>query len=449
VGLAGPDNIKEAMVTIGIRREDKNEWERRVPLIPHDIAELIVGKGYDFVVQPSNIRAFGDNSFTEIGAEINEDLSEAKFVFAVKEIPEELFLKDTVYCFFSHVIKGQAYNMPMLRKIMDVGATLIDYECVTDELDRRLVFFGNYAGLAGMIDALWATGQRLRWEGVPNPFEKIKPAHEYDNLKEAKRSIARVAEEIEETGLPEQMVPFIIGYAGYGNVSRGAQEIMELFPEREILPEELADFDADPKHSKHLIYKVVFKEEDMVRPKNSGDEFELQDYYDYPEKYDGIFEEYLPHLEILANCIYWTDKYPRLLTTDYLRRAYDTYYRPRPRVIADISCDIEGAIECTTICTDSGAPVYVYNPFDGHVTMGVKGIGPVVLSIDNLPGQLPVDSSTYFSSQLKQFVPAIVEADFSVSFEELGLTPALKGAVIVYNGELTPDYLYLEQYIDK
>ena len=27
-------------VTIGIRREDKNKWERRVPLIPGDVADL-------------------------------------------------------------------------------------------------------------------------------------------------------------------------------------------------------------------------------------------------------------------------------------------------------------------------------------------------------------------------------------------------------------------------
>ncbi|MCP4228767.1 MAG: hypothetical protein GY771_01280 [bacterium] len=437
------------MVTIGIRREDKNEWARRIPFIPNDIEELIKSSGYEFVVQPSNIRAFHDDEFTEIGAKIDEDLSEAQFVFAVKEIPEELYQKDTVYSFFSHVIKGQDYNMPMLRTIMNAGATLIDYECITDELDRRLIYFGNFAGLAGMIDALWATGQRLKWEGIPNPFERIKPAREYESLKEAKRSIARVAEYIEEEGLPEQMVPFIIGYAGYGNVSRGAQEIMELFPEREILPEELADFDADPKHSKHLIYKVVFKEEDMVRPKDPNDEFELQDYYDYPEKYDGVFEDYLPHLKILVNCIYWTDKYPKLLTKDYLRRAYDTYYRPRPRVIADISCDIEGSIECTTICTESGDPVYVYNPFDGHITMGVKGIGPVILAVDNLPGELPIESSSYFSNLLKHFVPAIVEADYTVPFEELELTPALKGAVIVYNGELTPDYRYLEEFLDK
>ncbi len=437
------------MVTIGLRREDKNEWERRIPLIPHDIDELIKSNGYDFVVQPSNIRAFRDEEFAEIGVEVNEELSKAQFVFAVKEIPDDLFQKGTVYAFFSHVIKGQDYNMPMLRKILDTGATLIDYECITDELDRRLIYFGNFAGLAGMIDALWATGQRLKWEGIPNPFERIKPAREYENLKEAKRAIARVAEQIEEEGLPEQMVPFIIGYAGYGNVSKGAQEIMELFPEREILPEELVEFDEDPKHSKHLIYKVVFKEEDMVRPKNPDGEFELQDYYDNPEKYDGIFEEYLPHLKILVNCIYWTDKYPKLLTKDYLRRAYDTYHRPQPRVIADISCDIEGAIECNVLCTEAGDPVYVYNPFDGHITMGVKGIGPVILAVDNLPGELPIESSSFFSNLLKQFIPAIVEADYSLPFDELELTPAIKGAIIAYNGKLTPDYEYLKEYLDK
>ena len=84
--------------------------------------------------------------------------------------------------FFAHVIKGQAYNMPMLRRLMELGCTLIDYEKVIDDNGRRLIFFGRHAGLAGMIETLHALGQRLAWEGIPTPFAELRHAYEYHDL---------------------------------------------------------------------------------------------------------------------------------------------------------------------------------------------------------------------------------------------------------------------------
>ena len=77
-------------VTIGIRREDKNEWERRAPLIPPDIAFLRKEHGLRFVVQPSPIRAYPDAEYESAGAELSEDLAPAGIVLAVKEIPIDL-----------------------------------------------------------------------------------------------------------------------------------------------------------------------------------------------------------------------------------------------------------------------------------------------------------------------------------------------------------------------
>ena len=56
---------------IGIRREDKNEWEKRVPLVPDDIRQLIEEKQLDFIVQPSPIRIYEDDTFKNAGATIN------------------------------------------------------------------------------------------------------------------------------------------------------------------------------------------------------------------------------------------------------------------------------------------------------------------------------------------------------------------------------------------
>ena len=150
---------------------------------------------------------------------------------------------------------------------------------------------------------------------------------------------------------------------------------------------------------------------------------------------------------MLVNCVYWEAKYPRLVTKADLKQLYGGAEPPRLRVIGDISCDIEGAVEGTIKCTEPGEPVFVYDPFEDRAIDGVEGRGPVVLAVDILPSELPRDASVYFSSVLMKYIPAIVQADYSVPFEELNLPLEIKRAVIVYQGELTPDYRYLEQYL--
>ena len=164
---------------LGIRREDKNEWERRVPLIPEDIKELQKKYGIKTIVQPSPIRIFSDEEYKNTGAEISEDLSEAVIVFAVKEIPKDLLGQGKTYVFFSHTIKGQPYNMNMLKRLMDLKCNLIDYERVVNEKNMRLIFFGRHAGLAGMIEAFYAFGQKMKLKGYNTPFAKVKQAYQY------------------------------------------------------------------------------------------------------------------------------------------------------------------------------------------------------------------------------------------------------------------------------
>ena len=93
---------------IGIRREDKSEWERRVAIVPTVARDLKERYGIQVVVQPSPIRAFGEDEFLAAGAEVREDLSVCPIVFGVKEMPKEAFIAGKTYVFFSHVIEGPA-----------------------------------------------------------------------------------------------------------------------------------------------------------------------------------------------------------------------------------------------------------------------------------------------------------------------------------------------------
>jgi alpha-aminoadipic semialdehyde synthase len=440
MGSKGAESVR-----VGIRREDKSIWERRVPITPSDARDLAADNGLEILVQPSAVRVFTDDEYEQSGVSLQDDLSACPVVFGVKEMPLPTFQPGHTYVFFAHVIKGQLYNMEMLRRLMDLGCNLIDYEKVTDEHGRRLIFFGRHAGLAGMIDTLWALGRRLDWEGISNPFSTLQQTHAYASLAEAKKAVSAVGAQIADHGLPSAITPFICGFAGYGNVFRGANEIYELLPVEEVAPQEVRAVAAG-SDAADLVYKVVFKEEHTVLPIESGRVFKLQDYYDHPERYQSQFGSYLPHLSVLVNCVYWEERYPRLVTKADVQALYSAG-QPRLRVIGDISCDIEGAIECTVRSTEPGDPVYVYDPGTDAAVNGVAGEGPVIMAVDILPSELPRESSIYFSGVLRDHMPAIARADYSAPFDDLDLPPEIKRALIVHQGELTPAYRYLRKYV--
>ena len=434
---------------IGIRREDKNKWERRAPLTPGHVNKFICDQGIEVRVQPSSIRTFKDEEYRNFGADITEDLSGCNVVFGIKEMPADFFSSKGTYVFFSHTIKGQKYNMPILAALMERACQLIDYENITDASGRRLIFFGNHAGLAGMIDTLWALGKRLRSDGIKNPFEKVKPAHEYEDLEEAKLAVSEVGLEIADGGLPRALSPFVCGFAGYGNVSSGAQEIYDLLPVHTLEPHELVSLHDSNKRPAGTLFKVVFREEHMVAPIRRGAEFVLQDYYDHPEKYGSIFERYIPYLTVLMNCIYWAPRYPRLLTNQLLRKMWKADKKPRLKVIGDISCDVEGAIQACVKSTTPDSPIFVYDPEKECALDGWQGDGPVILAVDNLPCELPRESSRDFSATLVPFVTAMAREDYSADFEQCTLPDEIRKAAILWKGGLTPDYAYLKKFLGR
>ena len=430
---------------IGLRKEEK-AFETRVALIPDQVKSLVNSHGIEFVIEPSTQRAFKEEEFERVGATaLPLKGSGVPIVLGIKEMPIDFFEKDVVYVFFSHTIKGQKYNMPMLQHIMNTGSTLIDYERVVDDKGRRLIFFGNWAGMAGISETLRVLGERLEIEGInPNPFAGMRKTLELKGLEAVKEEFKLLGKRIHEQGLPEELTPFVVGFAGYGNVSRGAQSLFDLLPHETVQPEDLQDL--EPKAN--MLFKCVFKEEDMVEPRDSTKKFELQDYYKSGKAdYRGVFHSYVQYLTVIMNCIYWTNKYPRLITKDFIREHWKEESR-KLRVIGDISCDIGGAIEFTLDCTTPAEPAFVYLINEDRTELGVKGNGPVIMAVDNLPCELPRESSTSFGETLLEFIPALAKADFKASFEDLDLPREIKDAIIVYRGKLTKSFEYLNQYLN-
>jgi alpha-aminoadipic semialdehyde synthase len=429
------------MNRIGIRNEDKYKFERRTPIIPDQVREL-TESGISVMVEHSEKRIFSDQEYKGAGAKIADNLSGADLIFGVKEMPDDYFENEKAYVFFSHVIKGQPYNMPMLKNIVESGATLIDYEKIENEDGQRLIFFGRYAGLAGMINTLWATGQRYKKLGIYSPFAKLKQTYQYDSLDEATSSIRDVAEKIKIHGLPEAMKPLVIAVTGDGNVSKGAIEILDLLPGETISAQQLRDGDYD---SSQDIIKVNLLVDDYMIPENDRP-FDLQHYINHPDQYNSTIEEYLPKINLFVNGIYWDENYPRLIAKEWLAKK-DRSGQLNLKVIGDITCDIHGSVECTETATTIEEPVFVYNPLQDSYEMGFEGRGVAVMAVDILPSELPREASRHFSEALKPYLKTMAETDFTVSFDDLSLPDPIKKAVIVHSGKLTPKFSYLENYL--
>lgn len=431
---------------IGIRLEDKYKMERRSALTPRHVKKL-TEQGIEVHVEKSAKRIFNESEYKRAGAVIAENMAEIPVIIGVKEIPSDWFEEHKTYIFFSHVIKGQPYNMPMLAAMMKKKCNLIDYERITDDQGKRLIFFGRFAGLAGMINSLWSYGERLKVEGKKTPFTRIKQSHTYLSLAEAEQAVREVGELIRAHGVSADSAPFVIGFTGNGNVSKGAQHIANLLPAVEITPEELLNLKDKGNYSDRLVYKVVFNEKDLAEPILAGQPFVLQDYYQHPEKYRSQFEKYLPHLTILMNCMYWDDKYPRIVTKNAIEPLF-LKGDMKLKVIGDVTCDPDGSIEFTHKGTPIEDPVFVYDPLKRKPAMGFTGDGILVMAVDILPSELPRDSSEAFGDALIDFIPDIVHANYNQSYEELYLPAEIKRALILHKGELTPDYRYLRLHLE-
>lgn len=431
---------------IGIRKETQYPSEKRAALTPEHVRK-IVEQGVEVVVQPAEgQRIFTAQEYLNAGAVVSEDLNDCSIIFGVKEVPIPDLIPNKPFVFFSHTIKGQNYNMPLLQAILDKNVTLFDYELVKNDEGFRIIFFGKFAGYAGVIDSLWLMGRKLKSEGIESPFRNIKQATEYNLLSDAKEEFNLVGKEIEEKGLPNEIVPFITGFTGYGNVSKGAQELYDLLPSVELKPDELSDFIAKGEFSNKVVYKVEFKEEDMYSNLNQTG-FNFDHFVQNPSEYSSLMHKYIPNLSMLVNGIYWEERFPKHVTKSMLKESYSTGQPQKLKVIGDITCDIEGSIEMTIKATPSSNPSYVYEPLTELIKDGVEGNGPVILAVDKLPAELPRQASKTFGDALHPFVKALASADYSVDIEKLDLPEEFKHAIIAHKGKLTKDFQYLQKYL--
>lgn len=297
------------------------------PITPSHIKELIDNypdKLTGVYVQPSQ-RIFPDSQYEKAGALITDDLSDADILLGVKRVAnEDELLPNKTYMFFSHVIKGQPENMELLKAILDKNIQLFDYEAIAEDIKdpatgkvtkKRLVAFGKFAGIAGMIDTLQCLGRRLLASGHSTPFLNCSTAYHYYDLDDAKRNIEEIGKRIERDGLPVSLEPLVFAFTGRGNVTNGALEIFKLLPHKMVTLEEAKRIKHTAGPHNKCIYGLMIEQEDIVQKTGSNKEpFNVKHYRANPSEYESIFATNVaPVCNVIINGIYWDERYPREL----------------------------------------------------------------------------------------------------------------------------------------
>ncbi|MGR6088737.1 MAG: NAD(P)-dependent oxidoreductase [Arcticibacter sp.] len=394
---------------IGIIREGKVPHDHRVPFSPVQCKQIMeLFPGTEVVVQPSPFRCYTDAEYLAEGITMAEDLNSCEVLMGVKEVPIELLIPGKKYFFFSHTIKKQPHNQKLMHALLENNIDMIDYECLVDPEGNRVIGFGRYAGIVGAYNGIMGYGEMYK-------LFKLKPAHLSHDKKELFQGLSQIS-------VPN--VKIII--TGGGRVAHGAEETMGAMNIRKVTPYEFLNY-----AFREPVYTQLHSHD--YHESIDGKPFSKYDFYNHPEQFRSTFLKYAGVCDVLIHCAYWDMRAPVLFT---LKEMSDPMFHIS--VIADVTCDINGSIPSTTRATTIDDKFYGYNPITGKEEEPFKQGTITVMSIDNLPCELPRDASEGFGKNLMERVlPSLLGND------ESGL---ISRATICSNGKLGERFEYLKDY---
>ena len=110
------------------------------------------------------------------------------------------------------------------------------------------------------------------------------------------------------------------------------------------------------------------------------------------------------------------------------------------KVIADITCDINGSVPATIRDTTIENPVYGYNPFSEKEEAPFQEHCIDVMAVSNLPNELPRNASEEFGDKLIEYVMEELLTDHS---------EVIQRATIARGGLLTQRFSYLQKFVTE
>jgi len=395
-----------------IIKERKNPPDRRVVFPPMLCKEVVTQfPELEFAIESSDIRFFKDEEYAETGFVPVNDVNDSDVLLGVKEVPVDALIPNKKYFFFSHTIKKAPYNRKLLQAVLAKNIELYDHEVITKKSGGRLIGFGRYAGLVGAYNGFIAYGKKYNLWSLPK-------AEHLSNLKE-------IHGELDKIKLPN----IKICLTGNGKVALGAKEILDHLNIKQVSIEEYLT-----QEFKEAVYCKI----DVLdyNKRKDGLTLDNRDMYANPDDYESDFMRFAKVTDyFIAGHFYGTGA-PYLFTREDCKS--DDF---NIKVVADVSCDIDGPVASTIRPSTIANPIYGYDPqTESEIDfMDEKAI--VVMAVDNLPCELPKDASEGFGEMfLENVIPAFYNNDKD---------GVLARAKMTENGKLTERYSYLQDYVDN
>ncbi len=396
---------------IGIIKERKDPPDRRVVLSPKKCKELL--KEYpnlSIKVESSGARFFTDADYINEGINVVTDVSDCDVLLGVKEVPKQHLIPNKKYFFFSHTIKKQGYNRGLLQEILTKNIELHDHETITNNQNIRLVAFGRYAGIVGTYNGFRTYGLKYNLFNLP----KAEVLHDQVML----------IDELKKLKLP----PIKVVLTGKGRVSNGAKEMLDGMGMREV---SAANF------LNQTFKEPVYVQIDVLDYNKRKDKkiINEQDFFNNPQDYESDFMRFAKVAHIYIACHFYGVGSPYIFTREDTKLTNFNI-----KVVADISCDIDGPVASTIRPSTIAEPIYGYHPITEKEVDFKDENAIAVMAVDNLPCELPKDASEGFGESFAKYViPAFFNNDKD---------GVLQRAKMTQDGKLTERYNYLQDFVD-
>ena len=396
---------------IGVLKEEKVPADKRVPLTPKQCRLLLdTYPDIEISVKSSAIRCFSDAMYIAEGIDVVDDLNDCDVLIGVKEVPKESLIANKTYLYFSHTIKEQFYNRELLLKMIELNISMVDYEELRNKQGKRLLGFGRYAGIVGAYNGFRAWG--LKYDSWNLPKAGPLPNQ------------AALIEKLNSLELPNMKILL----TGSGKVSKGAQEMLDAMNIKSVSVDDYLN---------NTFNEPVYCKIDVLdyNKRKDGNVINVFDFFNNPQDYDSNFMRFANVTDYYIAGHFYGDGAPYLYTRDDVKSKDFNI-----KVVADVSCDVDGPVATTLRASTIADPIYGYDP-ESEKEIDFKNEKAItVMAVDNLPCELPQDASEGFGEQfLQHVIPAFFNND------DNGI---LQRAKITENGKLTERFSYLQDYLD-
>jgi saccharopine dehydrogenase (NAD+, L-lysine-forming) len=403
--------LYQTHMKFGIIRERKNPPDKRVVLSPKACQKVLNAHSKAvIIVEPSAIRAYADDAYKALDVTVADKMNDCEVLLGVKEVPINDLIPNKKYFFFSHTIKKQPYNRDLLRAILEKNIEMYDHEVITNKQEQRVVAFGRYAGIVGAYNGFRAYGLKFDLFQLPKA----------NDLEDQEALI----NELKKLRLPAIKVLL----TGRGRVGNGAREMLDGMGMRRV---NVADY--LEKTFNEPVYCQIDAGE--YNKRKDGVRGTKADFFANPDEYKSNFFRFAKVSDFYIAGHYFGQGSPYLFTRE------DAKHQDfKIKVVADVSCDIDGPVASTIRPSTIADPIYGYDPMAESETDFIKPEAIAVMAVDNLPCELPRDASEGFGEAfIKNVIPAFFNGDKD---------GVLHRARMTQNGKLTERYAYLQDYVD-